>query len=34
MADLWNKTDLPNSKYLWLPLEVKNGKVEIKMIRE
>jgi len=34
MADLWNKTDLPNSKYLWLPLEVKNGEVKISMIRE
>jgi beta-xylosidase len=30
MADRWNKTDLENSKYLWLPLTVKDGKVEIK----
>jgi hypothetical protein len=30
MADIWNKTDLEKSKYLWLPLKVKNGKVEIK----
>lgn len=30
MADRWNKTDLPKSDYLWLPLTVNNGKVEIK----
>ena len=30
MADIWNKTDLENSAYLWLPLTVDNGKVEIK----
>ena len=29
MADRWNKTDLPKSDYLWLPLKVENGKVEI-----
>ena len=31
MADKWNKTDLENSTYLWLPLLIKNGKVEIRM---
>jgi len=30
MADIWKKTDLENSTYLWLPLTVDNGKVEIK----
>jgi len=30
MADRWNKTDLEKSDYLWLPLTVINGKVEIK----
>jgi Glycosyl hydrolases family 43 len=30
MADRWNKTDLEKSDYLWLPLSVNNGKVEIK----
>jgi len=29
MADHWNKTDLEKSDYLWLPLKVINGKVEI-----
>jgi hypothetical protein len=29
MADQWNKTDLEKSGYLWLPLTVRNGKVEI-----
>jgi beta-xylosidase len=29
MADKWNKFDLENSKYVWLPLLIKNGKVEI-----
>lgn len=29
MADIWNKLDLENSKYVWLPLYIKNGKVEI-----
>lgn len=32
MADMWNKTDLPNSTYLLLPLQVDNGKVSIKLI--
>jgi beta-xylosidase len=31
MADRWHKTDLERSGYLWLPLRVDNGKVEIKM---
>ena len=26
MADRWNKTDLENSRYIWLPMEVKDGK--------
>lgn len=30
MADKWNKTDLEKSTYLWLPLTVSNGRVEIK----
>lgn len=30
MADRWNKTDLENSGYLWLPLEVNEGKAVIK----
>ncbi|HVM88181.1 MAG TPA: glycoside hydrolase family 43 protein [Puia sp.] len=29
MADRWNKTDLQTSGYLWLPMHVKNGRVEI-----
>ncbi|HWZ16061.1 MAG TPA: glycoside hydrolase family 43 protein [Mucilaginibacter sp.] len=33
MADTWNKTDLEKSAYLWLPLSVHNGKVEIKKTR-
>ena len=30
MADIWNKTDLENSKYLWLPLIVQNDSVIVK----
>ena len=30
MADRWNKTDLEKSGYLWLPLSVRDGKVEIR----
>ena len=30
MADRWNKTDLENSGYLWLPLEIKDDKVIIR----
>jgi beta-xylosidase len=30
MADRWNKTDLEQSDYIWLPLKMNNGKVEIK----
>jgi hypothetical protein len=30
MADRWNKTDLPDSRYVWLPLYLKDGNVEIK----
>jgi len=30
LADKWNKTDLPDSRYLWLPLRIAEGKVEIK----
>jgi Glycosyl hydrolases family 43 len=29
MADRWNKADLERSQYVWLPLRVKNGRVEI-----
>jgi hypothetical protein len=34
MADQWNKTDLENSRYIWLPLQVTNGKPIIKWTRE
>jgi beta-xylosidase len=30
MADRWNKLDLENSHYLWLPLIMRDGKIEIK----
>jgi sucrose-6-phosphate hydrolase SacC (GH32 family) len=30
MADRWNKLDLEDSRYLWLPLHINNGKIEIK----
>ncbi len=30
MADRWNKTDLERSGYLWLPLRVVDGRVEIR----
>jgi len=30
MADRWNKTNLEDSRYLWLPIIFKDGKVEIK----
>ena len=29
MADRWNKTDLPNSRYVWLPMTIRNGKPRI-----
>jgi beta-xylosidase len=29
LADRWNKSDLPDSRYVWLPLTFKNGKAEI-----
>lgn len=29
MADRWNKTDLEDSRYVWLPLTMKDGKPEI-----
>jgi hypothetical protein len=29
MADRWNKLDLEKSNYIWLPLTVNNGKLEI-----
>jgi hypothetical protein len=29
LADRWNANNLPNSRYVWLPLRVKEGKVEI-----
>jgi hypothetical protein len=34
MADQWNKTDLPDSRYLWLPLTVNGDKVEIKWVNK
>lgn len=30
MADKWNKTDLENSRYVWLPLRIENGKPVIR----
>jgi hypothetical protein len=30
MADRWNKTDLSNSQYSWLPLHMANGQPEIR----
>ena len=30
IADRWNKTDLPDSRYVWLPFHIKNEKIEIK----
>lgn len=32
MADRWNKSDLEKSNYIWLPLTVNNGKVEINRV--
>jgi len=29
LADRWNKTDLPDSRYIWLPMTIKNGKPRI-----
>lgn len=29
MGDVWNKTDLEKSAYLWLPLSINDGKIEI-----
>lgn len=29
MADIWNKTDLEKSTYIWLPLKIDNGGVVI-----
>ena len=29
MADRWNKTDLPDSRYIWLPFQIPDGKVGI-----
>ncbi len=29
MFDRWNKTDLPDSRYLWLPLTFEDGKPKI-----
>ena len=26
MADRWNKTDLQDSRYLWLPLRIVDGR--------
>lgn len=30
MADKWNKTNLPDSRYIWLPLQMNNGSPGIK----
>jgi Glycosyl hydrolases family 43/GDSL-like Lipase/Acylhydrolase family len=30
LADRWNKTNLPDSRYLWLPFFIKGEKIEIK----
>lgn len=29
MFDRWNKTDLENSRYVWLPISIENGKMTI-----
>jgi len=29
LADRWNKNDLPDSRYVWLPMVIKNGKPQI-----
>ena len=29
MADRWNSQDLPDSRYVWLPLRIEEGKAEI-----
>ena len=29
MFDRWNKTDLENSLYVWLPIAIENGKITI-----
>jgi hypothetical protein len=29
MADRWNKTNLEDSRYVWLPMSIRNGKPEI-----
>ena len=34
MADRWNKRDLEDSRYVWLPLRVYNGEVEIYWVDE
>ena len=34
MADRWNKTNLPDSRYIWLPLLVKDGKPEINWVEK
>ena len=34
MADRWNKSDLEDSRYCWLPLYIKNGKAVIKGIND
>ena len=31
MADRWNKTNLGDSRYIWLPLRIRDGRVEIRM---
>lgn len=34
MADRWNKTNLEDSRYIWLPLTMNNGKPEIRWLTE
>ncbi len=29
LADRWNKTDLPDSRYIWLPMTIKDGKPQV-----
>jgi hypothetical protein len=31
MADRWKKTDLRDSRYVWLPIEIKNERISIQM---
>jgi hypothetical protein len=34
MADRWNKTNLEDSRYIWLPLKMINGEPVIKWVKQ